>query len=132
MPNITDNLITEHAERYGLKFRSLGDMGWVTRIQVGDGWKDISISNSPNAIFFSVYPLIKDVPSKRRSQLAENLLLKNSQSAIVKYSVDAEDWAILLTVEYPPVELSYQLFAAALDALREELAKSYSELLKLA
>ncbi len=131
MKDITSKVIDTYSKKYGIQFTPLGDIGWVTYVGPGDSGKEISISKSQTTIFFSIYPLLEVKCKKCKPQLAQHLLLLNSQTPLVKYSVDA-DWNILLSVEYPIDEFSYELFKVALDALIEALEKHYPEILEIA
>ena len=130
MKGITSKVIDTYSKKYGLRFTAFGDMGWVTYVGLGEGGKEISISKSQTTIFFSIYPLLEVKCKKCKPELAQRLLLLNSQTPLVKYSVDA-DWNILLSVEYPIDGFSYEVFKEALDALIGALEKHYPEILEI-
>lgn len=131
MKEITDKVLKTYAKKYGVDLARFGDIGWMTHIESANSEKMITISVSPMIIFFSIYPLLEVKCKKCRPQLTHHLLLLNSQTPLVKYSVDA-DWSILLSVEYPAKELTYNLFVTAMDALAEALEKHYSEIVEMA
>lgn len=130
MKEITDKLLSEYFQRYGLEFDKLGDLGWTTLVDIGNDTKNIGITVWEETVIFSIYPLEKVNCRECRPKLTQHLLLLNAETHFVKYGID-ESWNIILSVEYPVKEFSYGLFSVAMDSLIEAVKKHYEGIKKL-
>jgi len=130
---VTPETIDGYFQEYGWTFqRPEGGRDWQTAVRCDVAVFRIAVRLTDNWVFFTMVPFVlgpRDPQCTER--LYRHLLRLNRDITLAKFALD-EDGDVLLTVELPAKDLSYETFCDAIGALTYYADDTYVELLNLA